>query len=361
MLALSRVQGIGPVISRSLISFFGSAEQVFRESPERLALIPGIAATNARAIRNFRDWAAIEKEIHFVDKNGIRALPFTHSDYPQRLNQIPDGPIVLFAKGGTNLNHTRFVSIVGTRRNTQHGAAICERIVQELKDLNVYVVSGLAIGIDICAHRACNANDIPNLGVVAHGLDQIYPYGHRKDATEMIAKGGGIISDFFSGTKMVPDLFPRRNRLVAGLCDALLVVESQGRGGSMITAGLASGYNRDVFAVPGRVTDPMSAGCHLLVRNLKAGLCTSAVDLAYGMNWEFPDRKTKEAAQGSLFVELNEEEKRVAGILRKGELAYDSLLQRCKLPVNKLTYTLFELEMKNVVRVLPGKVYELIN
>lgn len=357
-LALTRVAGIGPILGRNLVSYCGGAQAVFKENTRRLAQIPGISTVGAEAIKSFRQWDVIEKELNFIDKYNIRALPYTHTEYPTRLKQVADSPIVLFVKGNADLNHKRMVAIVGTRKNTRYGIEMTNRLVEGLKALEAHVVSGLAIGIDIAAHRACNENDIPTLAVMAHGLDMIYPSRHKADAIEMISKGGGIVSEFFSGTEMHPDLFPRRNRIVAGMCDALVVVESKVRGGSMITVEIASSYNRDVFAVPGRCTDSMSEGCNALIKSLKAALCTSADDIAYGMNWESGSKK-KRALQPSLFIEMSEEERLVAEILSKGELAYDNLLVQSNIPMNKLTFTLFEMEMKNLLRVLPGKVYEL--
>jgi DNA processing protein len=323
-----------------------------------LETVSGIAGKNARAIRDFRDWKSVDNELVFIEKFKVRALPYTHDQYPQRLNHIPDGPLVIFVMGQTDLNHKRYVSVIGTRNSTNYGRDICSRIVQELKEHNVHVVSGLAYGIDIAAHRACNEAGIINLAVVGHGLNQVYPSEHTNDVKKTIAQGGAMISELPSDTKMVPDLFPRRNRLVAALCDAILVVESKIKGGSMITANLAKGYERDVFAVPGRVTDPASQGCNRLIRNNEARICTGAGDIAYLMNWEL---KKKEIVQKKLFPEMNAEEKKVTEILGQGELHYDRLLMQCELPMSKLTYTLFELEMKNVVRVLPGNVYELVN
>ena len=358
MLALSRVQGIGPVSSRSLIKTFGSAEKVFQQTAEALHQQPGIGRKNARAIREFRDWKAVDNELQFIEKFKIRALPFTHDQYPHRLNNMTDGPLVLFVKGAADLNHKRFISVIGTRKCSNYGELICRRIVQELAEYKAHIVSGLALGIDIAAHRACNEIGMVNIAIVGHGLNQVYPAEHKHDVIKTIENGGAMISELPSDTKMVPDLFPRRNRLVAALCDAILVVESRIKGGSMITAGLAKGYERDVFAVPGRVNEPASQGCNRLIRNDAARICTGARDIAYLMNWEM--KKTKPADQKKLFPEMNPEEMRITDILKQGELHYDRLLMQCELPMTQLTVTLVELEMKNVVRVLPGNVYELI-
>jgi DNA processing protein len=357
-MALSLVPGVGPVMGKSLIGYCGSAEAVFTEKKSRLAKIPYIGNTSAEAIYSFRDFELVDRELEFIHKNKIRTICFTSPEYPLRLKQEMDSPLVLFVHGKADLNHHRMVAIVGTRKNTPFGADVARSMVEGLKKYDPNIVSGLAYGIDICAHKACLEFDVPTIAVVAHGLDIIYPGHHRGHAKKIIEQGGAIVSEHFSGTALNPDLFPRRNRIVAALSDCTLVVESKGSGGSMITAVIAASYNRDVFAVPGRPTDPMSEGCNLLIKNLKAAMCESAEDIASGMNWELPDNKTvQRAAQATLFAELSPEENTVVNILIGGEKIFDDIFMQSQIPVNKLNYLLLDLELRGLLRSLPGKRY----
>ena len=359
-IALSSIPEIGPIVGKSLIGYCGSANAVFTSSKKLIAKIPGIGPVNAAIISNFKDFAVAEREMNFVLKNNIRGIHFTSPDYPIRLKQNLDSPIVLFVKGNVDLNHHRFVAIVGTRKNTEYGSEITKKIVADLKPYDVHIISGLAYGIDICAHRASLDNQIPTVGVVGHGLDILYPGSHKSSARQMIESGGAVLTEFFSGTALNKDLFPRRNRIVAGLCDAIVIIESLKRGGSMITADIASSYNKDVFALAGRANDPMSEGCNFLIKSLKAGLCENAEDIANGMNWFLEDGgKPKTQTQTSLLLDLNEEEKKVFEILNTGIQNYDEILFQTQIPVNKLSYLLLDLEMKGFLNSMPGKKYSL--
>lgn len=357
-LALSTVPGVGPIVGKTLISYCGSAEAAFTASKKIIAKIPGVGPVCANALNHFKDFHLAESELKFVIANNIRAIHYTSQQYPMRLKQIMDSPLVLFSKGEADLNHDKFIGIVGTRKNTHYGAEMTRRIVEGLKPYNVHIISGLAFGIDITAHKACLDLDIPTLGVVGHGLDILYPGQHKTYARKMVEQGGAIISEFFSGTALNKDLFPRRNRIVAGLCDALVVVESMAKGGSMITSDIAFSYNKDVFAVPGKATDPMSEGCNFLVKNLKAAICENALDIANGMNWSLPNEHSeKKPIQAQLFLELNEDEKRIVTFLENGEKTYDDILISTQIPVSKLSFLLLNLEMKNMLHAMPGKKY----
>ncbi|MCC7298899.1 MAG: DNA-protecting protein DprA [Bacteroidia bacterium] len=359
-MALTLVPGVGPIMGKHLIGYCGSAEAVFYEKKSRLSKIPNVGLNSAANIYQFKDFDFVDRELEFIDSNHIRAIHYTSEEYPLRLKQELDSPLVLFIKGSTNLNHHRMLAIVGTRKNTQAGAAATKKLVEGLRSYDVNIISGLAYGIDIAAHKACIENDIPTIAVVAHGLDVIYPGQHKGHAKKMIEHGGCIVTEHFSGTALNPDLFPRRNRIVAALCDGIVVVESLKRGGSMITADIASGYNRDVFAIPGRPSDPMSEGCNYLIKSLKAQMCETAEDIAQSMNWdiEIPDNP-KIQNQAVLFAEFTEEEKMVADSLFNGERTYDDLFISTQIPVNKLSYLLLDLEMRGIVRSMPGKKYAL--
>lgn len=360
LLKLSLIPGIGAVSGKSLISYCGSAEAVFREKKRFLEKIPGIGKHGASSIKEFEATKLAEDELSYCEKNGIQILTYTDAAYPVRLKQLLDSPLVLFVKGQCSLNHDRFLGVVGTRRNTSDGADITRQIIRGLKEAGIFTISGLAIGIDACAHKASIEENIPTIGVVAHGLDMIYPQRHASLAEKMLENGGAIISETFHGTALHPDLFPRRNRIVAGMCDALLVVESQIRGGSMITAQIAHSYDREVFAVPGKPNDNMSSGCNFLIKNLKAAMCVSADDLLSEMNW-IPEKNSKKTANRQLevFSNLNQEEKILVDLLSQGECHVDRLLTETDYPMSKLTLLLLELEMKGLVRSLPGKAYRL--
>jgi DNA processing protein len=353
------VPRVGPVLGKILIGYCGSAEAVFSEKKAVLNKIPGVGKIAADAVYRFKDFEIVNRELEFMEANQVRGIHYFSDEFPMRLKQELDSPLVLFVRGETNLNHTRIVGIVGTRSATAAGLEATRNLVEELKAYKVHTISGLALGIDICAHKASVEHKIPTMAVVAHGLDLLYPSRHVGHAQSIIESGGAIISEHFSGTALNPDLFPRRNRIVAAMCDCLVVVESKIRGGSMITAEIASSYNRDVFAVPGRPCDSMSQGCNHLIKSLKAVLCENATDIAKSMNWELHNTKgSKKARQAELFAQLDETEHSLVNLLKDGQKHYDELLINCNLPVHKLSYVLLELEMKGVLRSLPGNRYE---
>jgi len=356
LLSLSQIPGIGPISGKTLISHCGSAEAVFKEKKRILEKIPGIGSMGAAAIRQETGAYAAEKEIKFIEQSCIRVLPYTSPDYPIRLKQILDSPLLLFVKGSTELNPMRTCAIVGTRKNTADGTQTTRNIVSGLKQHACHIISGLAFGIDIIAHKTAVDEQIPTIAVVAHGLDMVYPLRHKSVADKMLASGGAIVSELFSGTPLHPDLFPRRNRIVAGMSDAVVVIESMIRGGSMITAQIAHSYDRDVFAVPGKPDDKMSEGCNYLIKNLKAGLCENANDIARGMNWDLGSVKHTNI-QTTLMFDLSPEEKLIMDCLKGKSRHFDELLLSTGLPMSRLTLMLLEMEMKQMVSSLPGKMY----
>lgn len=359
-IALSQVPGVGPVMSKHLIGYCGGAEAVFKEPKSTLARIPGVGELSAGSIYSYSQFDSIEKELDFIQTNNIRAIHYSSPDYPLRLKQELDSPIVLYVKGETDLNHSRMVAIIGTRKNTNLGAEITRKFVEEFAPYNVHIISGLAYGIDIAAHKASIEYNVPTIAVVAHGLDTLYPGQHRAHASKMIEAGGCIVSEHISGTALNPDLFPRRNRIVAALCDCVIVVESQKRGGSMITAEIASSYNRDVFAVPGSPIAPMSEGCNYLIKSLKAGLCESAQDVTNGMNWELSNSPIPKSTQSELFNNFTDRERSIVEILQNGDKTYDELFICSQIPVNSLSFMLLDFEMRGIIRSMPGKRYSLI-
>lgn len=355
-IALTMIPGIGPVLSRRLVQHCGSAEMVFREKKKHLQSIEGIGTATLKLLSNKECFKKAEKELKRMDKHGIYMLYFLDRDYPSRLKHCYDAPPLLYCAGKMNLNASRIVSIIGTRKISDYGVQLTEQFVQELVPYDVMIISGLAYGVDICAHRAAVENKIETVGVLAHGLDRIYPNTHASTARKMM-QHGGLISDFPGDTNPDRENFPQRNRIVAGLSDAVIVVESGVKGGSMITAEFAFNYNRDVFAFPGRIGDPLSAGCNALIRSQKAGLIEGAEDLAKSMGWEI---KKQQHAQQTQLPALNESEEKIVAALRgMGNLHVDEISSLADLAVSKTSSLLLSLEFAGVVKSLPGKLYRL--
>ena len=363
-IALTMVPGIGHIGAKHLIDGMGNAVDVFRlrkEIPER---IPEVSQRVIEALDCPQAVLRAEQEYEFIRKNRISCLSFHDEAYPSRLRECEDAPVVLFFKGNADLNSLHILNMVGTRNATDYGTQICASFLRDLKALcpDVLVVSGLAYGIDIHAHREALANELPTVGVLAHGLDRIYPHVHRKTAVDMLEKGG-LLTEFLSGTNPDRHNFISRHRIVDGMCDATIVIESAEKGGSLITAELAEGYHRDCFAFPGRMSDEYSKGCNRLIRDNKASLLLSAEDFVQAMGWNMQTTLSeKVSVQRSLFIELSEEEQKIVAILEKlGNLQINSLVVEADIPVNKMTALLFELEMKGVIRVLAGGIYQLLN
>ena len=354
-IALTLIPQVGPVLARTLVSYCGSPRAVFEASKRELLKVPGIGAHLASNILKQEALARAEQELQFIDEHGIKALFYLDEHYPRRLQPYADSPVVLYYKGEAALNAERIVAIVGTRRPTAHGMRACEELVEGLMPYGVTIVSGLAYGIDVAAHRKCVELGIPTIGVLGHGLKYIYPPTHYNVAQAMIAKGG-VLSEFPGSTEPEREHFPMRNRIIAGLCDALIVVETARKGGSMISAEIANNYNKDVFAIPGRVRDPYSEGCNFLIKAHRAALIESAADIAYVMRWDELD--SAKVIQQQLFVEMTEAEKSIVDLLaQKGEVSIDHLAAASGKANSELASLLLELEFKGMVRTLPGKRY----
>jgi DNA processing protein len=363
-IGITLLPGVGNITAKNLISYCGCAEEVFRAKRSQLEKIPGIGTVLVDTILNSKIQADVlkraEEEIKFLEREKITTLFFTDKNFPYRLQQCEDAPILLYYKGNANLNSERIISIVGTRSASDYGKKITETIIEELYPFSPLIVSGLAYGIDITAHRASLKNNLATLGVLAHGLDRIYPADHTNTAKQMIEQGG-LLTEFISGTDMVPEFFPRRNRIIAGIADAIIVIESKKTGGSMITADIANSYNRDVFAVPGRWDAPTSEGCNLLIKTNKAMLIQSAEDVIKALNWDVQTTKRK-PNQMELFKNLSDEEKLIVNLLsKKGNTHIDDLSIETNLPVSKMASLLLNLEFSGVVKSLPGKMFQLNN
>ncbi len=356
-IALTLVPQVGAVTAKTLVSYCGSAEGVFRAKRQELLKIPGIGPIVVDCLRQAEPLQLAERELAFLEKHHVTALFYTHERYPVRLRQCHDSPAMLFFQGSSVdlLNADRIVAIVGTRQPTDYGKGLCEEIVEGLKPYNVLIVSGLAYGVDITAHRKATALGMANIGVLGQGLASIYPAQHRPTALKMM-EHGGLLTEYIAATRPDREHFPMRNRIIAGLCDALVVVESAVSGGSMISAELASGHEREVFALPGRAKDPKSAGCNLLIKSMRAKLVESASDLAAALQWPEPG-KTK-TVQIQLFLDLSVAETRLLDLVRQTpDIAIDQLSLAAQLSPGELATLLLELEFKGAIRTLPGKRY----
>ena len=357
-IALTLIPGVGDVNGKRLVAYCGGVEAVFHESRAALLKIPGIGQATVNSVLSQHVFHVVEKEILFIEKNEVQPLFFTDSNYPQRLLNCEDGPLMLYYKGTANLNAPRMIAFVGTRKASDYGRERCEEMIADLKVKDVVVVSGLAYGIDSCAHRKSLECGIDTIGVMGHGLDRIYPFQHQKLAMSML-ENGGLLTEFPSGTNPDRENFPKRNRIVAGICDAVVVIESGIKGGAMITATIANSYNRDAFAVPGRTNDEYSKGCNMLIKSNRAALAESAKDISYIMGWD--DRKVQTKSQTSLFVEISEDEKRLLALMdSKKAVGMDHLIVSTAMPPSKVASALLNLEFEGMVKSLPGKLYKII-
>jgi DNA processing protein len=356
-IALGLIPKIGDINARKLVSRLGSVEAVFRESYRSLITIPGIGSGLAESISNRTYLELAEKEAEFVTKHNIRTFFYLDNDYPYRLRQCDDSPVVFFFKGNCDLDASKILAVVGTRSATPRGRELCEKIISGLAagHPDLIIVSGLAYGIDIASHKAALSNNLPSIGVLGHGLRTIYPGIHKSTADALIKKGG-LLTDFTSDALPERNNFIKRNRIIAGLSDATLVVESGMKGGALITADIASSYNRDVFAVPGRPGDQWSAGCNSLIKNNKAAMAESSDDIEFFLDWQ--PEKAKLPVQKTLFSELSETEKNIFELLNKeNELNIDSICRTLDLPVHKLSSLLLQMEFKGLIKCYPGNLY----
>jgi DNA processing protein len=358
-IALTLIPNIGDVHAKALVNMYGDAQSIFKAKKKELEAIEGIGTVRANSIKAFTDFTSSEAEIKFIEKYKIAPLFLTGKNYPQRLLNCYDSPVILYYRGNADLNTPKIVSIVGTRNCSEYGKAVTEKLIADFAEQNILVVSGLAFGIDTIAHKAALKNNLQTVGVLAHGLDRIYPTQNKTLAKQMTEQGG-LLTDFISNTNPDKQNFPKRNRIVAGMCDALIVIESGKKGGSLITAELANGYNKDVFAVPGKVTDTKSEGCNYLIKQNKASLITGAEDLIELMNWDPKEKKQKKQQQRELFIELTADEKIIIDILQQREnIQIDELYFKSGLSSSAVATALLMLEMQNVVLSLPGKIYKM--
>lgn len=360
-LALHFISGIGDQLVKQLVSYCGSAEQAFKTPKGKLLKIPGIGPVTAESIRTGSTFHQAEKEFRKAEKEETEILFYTDKKYPERLNSIDDAPSLLYYKGNADLNHGKSVAIVGTRQATEYGKEIVTRIVEELRSHDPLIVSGLAYGIDIQAHKQALKTNLPTIGIMGSGMDVIYPLVHKETAKKMVNHGGLLTENHF-GTKPDAHNFPARNRIIAGLCDALIVVEAAEKGGALITAEIANSYNKDVFAVPGSLGQTYSEGCNKLIRNNKATIYTSIKDLEYLMGWSVDEPKSKKSAKTIDFSSFGVNEQKVLSMLQEknGPMMIDELTIKTALSPSLLASLLLTLEFSNVVKSLPGKQFALV-
>lgn len=365
-IALTRMTGFNLPVALQLYHTLGSSKAIYKHRNNIGDVVPDSSLHLRETIRNWDEAlkrAAVEME--FIKKSGIKTLTLQDADYPERLRECPDAPIILYYKGTADLNQRHVINIVGTRRCTAYGQDLIRRFLSDLRTIcpNVLIVSGLAYGIDICAHKNALEYGYETVGVLAHGLDQIYPPRHRNTAVEMV-KRGGLLTEYISQTEALPNNFRQRNRIVAGISDATILVESAYKGGGLITCRIAQEYGRDVFAFPGRVNDQFSEGCNNMIRNNTAALIMSAADFVEGMGWQTDSILQKAQQQGierQMFPDLTDEEQSVVNTLAEtNDLQINLLTVKTNISIGRLTAILFSLEMKGVVKTLAGGTYHLI-
>jgi len=358
LLALLKVDGVGDIMAKKLLSHFGSAEAVFKTKMNQLAAIDGVGSVLMKNLKDKSVFERASRELEFIKSNDIKVSFFQDENYPDRLKHCIDAPVLIFSVGNINLKNKKIISIVGTRQITSYGTEFCRKLIEDLAPLDPVIVSGFAYGVDIVAHQLAMDYNLQTIGVLAHGLNQIYPKSHKKYVAKM-EENGGFITEFWSSSNPDKENFVRRNRIVAGMSEATIVIESADKGGSLITANLANDYNRDVFAVPGRVTDKYSQGCNDLIKTQKANVLTSAADLVYILNWDI-ENKAK-PVQKQLFVELESDEQKIYDfLLMNGKELLDVIALQCNFPIYKISGLLLNMELKGVIRPLPGKLFEAV-
>lgn len=360
-LALSRVKNVGPVLGKTLVEYCGSAEAAFKEKANILLKIPGVGIAITHSLNNSTLLKRTDKEISFIEKNQVKVLSYFDTNYPEQLKHCIDAPLILFYKGKIDPAAQRPISIVGTRQMTAYGREFLQNFMRNLIPYRPTIISGLAYGVDVHAHRLALENQLDTLAVLGHGFDHLYPRTHKEIAQKIIQNKGALITEFWSGTPPLKENFVMRNRIVAGMAQATLVIESANRGGSLITADFANNYHRDVFALPGRVTDAFSAGCNQLIKTNRAAVLSSVKDLCYLLNWVPKGKDLKKSRQKKMFVKLEIAEQQIYDyLLQEGKQSLDLIALHCNYPINKTTGVLLSLELKVLVRPLPGKYYEAI-
>ncbi|WP_420320994.1 DNA-processing protein DprA [Flagellimonas sp.] len=359
-LRLQAIPNIGDITAKKLIAHCGSPTAIFKDKLQHLLKIDGIGKMTLKGLFDAIHLEEAEAEYQYLLKKGIVISYFEDEDYPSYLKHCIDGPILLFKQGKIDFQSGKIISVVGTRNITSYGHAFCEEFIEQIAPLNPIIVSGFAYGVDITVQKMAMEVGLQTIGCLAHGLNQIYPKAHKKYKSK-IENNGGFLTEFWSTSNPDRENFLKRNRIIAGLSEATIVVESAEKGGSLVTADLANGYDREVFAVPGRSTDKFSKGCNDLIKRQKAHMLTSAAEMIYLLGWDLEEKKAKSNIQKQLFVALDETEQSIYSYLQlNGKQLLDTVALACKLPIQKTSSTLFTMEMKGVIRPLPGKLFEAI-
>ncbi|WP_299049963.1 DNA-processing protein DprA [uncultured Polaribacter sp.] len=357
VLRLQKSKTIGDILAKKLIANVGSAEDVFKEKPAFLQKINGIGANTLKHLFDKKNIHLAEEELKYIQNQKIEYTYFLENDYPKHLQNCIDSPILMFKDGNLDFSNRKIISIVGTRNISSYGRIFCNQLIDELATYNPIIVSGFAYGVDICAHKAAIQNKLQTIAVLAHGFEQIYPKTHKKYIHQVNEKGG-FLTEFWSNENPLRENFLKRNRVVAGISEATIIIESASKGGSLVTADIANSYSRDVFAVPGRITDVYSKGCNSLIKNNKAHLLSSASDLVKMLNWDLQEKSTP--IQKELFVDLDENEQKIYDILKEqGALLIDVIALETNIPNYQLSSILLQMELKGVLKPLPGKMFEI--
>lgn len=358
VLRLQKSKAIGDILAKKLIVNVGDVAQIFKEKPTTLQRINGIGSHVIKHLLDSKNTFEAERELAYIKKNNIEYTYFLEDDYPKNLHNCIDSPILFFKDGNINFNNDKIISIVGTRNMSSYGRDFCIKLVEGIAEFNPIIVSGFAYGVDICAHKAAIKNNLQTIAVLAHGFEQIYPKVHKKYINQ-VNENGGFLTEFWSEEQPLRENFLKRNRIVAGISKATIIIESASKGGSLVTADIANSYDRDVFALPGRVTDVFSKGCNSLIKNNQAHVLTSANDIVKMLNWDLSEQ-AKKPIQKQLFVELNFEEQILYDyLLKNGKQLLDIIALECNIPLFQLSAILLKMELKGITKPLPGKMFEL--
>jgi DNA processing protein len=358
VLRLQKSKAIGDILAKKLIVTVGDVAQIFKEKSATLQKINGIGNHAIKHLFDCKNILLAEQELTYIKKNNIQYSYFLEDDYPHNLQNCIDSPILLFKDGNINLKNDKIISIVGTRNMSSYGRDFCNKLIEDLAEYNPIIVSGFAYGVDICAHKAAVKNNLQTIAVLAHGFEQIYPKVHKKHINQL-NENGGFLTEFWSEEDPLRENFLKRNRIVAGISKATIIIESAVKGGSLVTADIANSYDKDVFAVPGRTTDIYSKGCNNLIKNNQANVLTSSKDIVKMLNWDLNEKL--KTIQKQLFLELNENEQKIYDLLHeKGQQLLDVISLECNIPIYQLSSILLQMELKGITKPLPGKMFELI-
>jgi DNA processing protein len=358
VLRLQKCKAVGDILAKKLIVNVGDVAQIFKEKAAVLSKINGIGNHVLKHLFDKRNIELAEQEYSYIKKKNISYSYFLDDDYPQNLQHCVDSPVLLFKEGNLDFSNHRIISIVGTRNMTSYGRQFCDQLIEDISEYNPIIVSGFAYGVDICAHKAALKNKLQTIAVLAHGFQHTYPKVHKK-YTHSVIENGGFLTEFWHEETPLREHFLRRNRIVAGISKATIIIESAAKGGSLVTADIANSYDRDVFAVPGRNSDIYSRGCNDLIKNNSAHLLNSASDIVKMLNWDLQEKP--KSIQKQLFIELNENEQKIYDFLHiKGPQLLDVISLECNIPIFRLSSILLQMELKGVTKPLPGKLFELV-